>query len=164
MMAREGIRLKAKSIFVALVLWSLPTCSNITEPDGQFPPAERTAEFLRVSVLEEAAPASGIVSLKLENLSNLEIDYNLCIDRRIERWNENRWADVKVDVDGVCPAVALILPPGSEATHITAVPAELSPGIYRFDFGSVLFASQGPESLPQDDRKTNSFMVTSSSP
>ncbi|MGH7571380.1 MAG: hypothetical protein ACREMK_06000 [Gemmatimonadota bacterium] len=149
-----------KRMIPFVLLFAILACESPAGPPPG-PPLEREPTLLRISVLEEVAEAGGTVTVRLENLSDLVIGYNLCVDRHVERWI-GEWVDRRLPQEGFCPGIMITLAPGSEVTYEHQVPAGLQPGIYRFDFGDGIDFELPVNRLPDEDRKTNSFRVGSS--
>ena len=102
---------------VALSLFLVACTSAMSTGSGQ-------------SVMLTAAPSGTRVMLTLMNHGDSPIGYNLCTSG-LQRRDPNDWVDVRTDE--VCTMELRTLQPGATATFEKTLPANLTPGTYRYE-------------------------------
>lgn len=147
-------------LLAALSLAWLAACASPSGPSEVTEVPQRVPTVLRITILGGFVSAGETVPVQLENLSDREIEFNLCLEQEWERWTGRSWVSHEIDRAGsTCTLDLHTVSPGETVIHDLWIQArDLPRGIYRIVFGSVRWGDAEGESalLPREDRTTNS--------
>jgi hypothetical protein len=96
--------------------------------------------------------------MRLENLSDRMIGYNLCFNHFFERQVSGRWEALPRDQDLICSLVVHGLSPGTTQEDDVPIPGTIPSGRYRVVFRSIEFLFDWVL-LPRADRTSAPFEI-----
>lgn len=136
--------------FVALLSLILGA-STLTACDSSLAPGG-TLDAPLVQVLTESTAAGSAVSVRMQNISSTDWNYNACASPRLQRRDGDTWVDAPEPLI-VCTAEVSGLDAGETRTVSVAVPMGYVEGTYRIRFRFI--RSDAVEATPV----SNTFVV-----
>ena len=114
-------------------------------PDTNFP--------LTIAASAPRIDAGAISQFQVENASEIELGFNLCVSGALERYTSGGWK-LLAHPHYPCPMLLQILGAGATTTLVYTIPDDAPPGLYRFRVSFT--ALVGSESIV---RRSDPFVV-----
>lgn len=118
---------------------------------------EAEGRQLEITTVEDTLVPGVSAEIRLENLSNRTVGFNLC-PKMLERRAGEMWTPLPETRPEACTLELRILAAGETVVGTTGLPLALDPGTYRIVFEGISFEAGDPE-VPLADRTTNAFEV-----
>jgi hypothetical protein len=140
-----------------VVTLSLPLAGCRSAPGG-----EANRELLLIDIVEPTLVAGSSAEIRLENLSDRTIGFNLC-PKVVEREVGGSWTPLPETRPEACTLELYILAGGESVLQTIEIPATLEAGTYRVVFEGISF-EEGDPAIPIGERTSDSFVVGPTTP
>lgn len=132
--------------------------SPAANAEEQSPAAvEADERELRITTVEDTLVAGVTAEIRMENLSDRTIGFNLC-PKVLERRIGETWTQLPETRPEACTLELRILGAGETVVGTTGIPLALEAGTYRIVFEGIAF-EQGDPQVPGVERTTNAFQI-----
>ena len=118
---------------------------------------EAEGRQLEVTTVEDTLVPGVSAEIRLENLSNRTVGFNLC-PKMLERRAGETWTPLPETQPEACTLELRILAAGETVVGTTGIPLALEAGTYRIVFEGIAFEQGDPE-VPLVERTTNAFQI-----
>ena len=126
---------------------------------GQLAPDGRR---MIVTTIDDTLAPGTAAAIRLENLSDRPIGFNLC-PKILERRTEDAWEPLPESRPEACTLELRILAAGETVEGSTGIPTGIVPGTYHIVFEGISF-EQGEPGISPEERTSNAFEVRSPTP
>ncbi len=121
------------------------------------PGGEENRDVLLLDVVEPTLVAGSSAEIRLENLSDRTIGFNLC-PKVVERGEGESWTELPETRPEACTLELYILAAGETVVETIEIPVTLEAGTYRIVFDGISF-EQGDPAIPEGERTSDSFEI-----
>ncbi len=153
---------------IALIVIALTACHGVAnDRDGAAEegadveesrrPTDPGDRLLEVATVEGSLAAGVTAGIRLENLSDRTIGFNLC-PRILERRIDGTWTELPETRPEACTLELRILAAGDTIVETTGILPGLEAGTYRIVFEGISF-EEGDPAVPLAQRTTNAFQI-----
>ncbi len=121
------------------------------------PGDEVDRELLLIDIVEPTLVAGSSEEIRLENLSDRTIGFNLC-PKVVEREEGGSWTPLPETRSEACTLELYVLAAGESVVQTIEIPATLETGTYRIVFEGIAF-EEGDPAIPVEERTSDSFAI-----